>query len=160
MQNAGACYVELGKYSQALPQLLDAMTLWEELGFQLETIRTGRRLATIHLKTGHLDAGIAKLEETYRALQALGVVNESSLARMEAAEALLAAGRPQTVPNLLRDVAFNFAAEGMMRNARIALAYLHEALASGRVSSDVVRHVRAYLEDLPAHPSARFSPLQ
>lgn len=78
---------------------------------------------------------------------------------MQLGEVLLAIGRPETVPLLLRDVVVTFASEGMMRNARIALAFLKEAIEQNRLTPDLIRHVRKYIEHIPSHPSVRFMPL-
>jgi hypothetical protein len=51
-----------------------------------------------------------------------------------------------------------FESERMERNARLALAYLHEALAAGTATPSIVRYVRAYLEELPAAPDRVFTP--
>jgi hypothetical protein len=78
---------------------------------------------------------------------------------MQLAEALLRAGRPETVPDLLRSLVVSFASEGMMRNARIALAYLHDAMEQNRLNADLVRHVRTYIEQLPFQRNTAFTPL-
>jgi hypothetical protein len=53
-----------------------------------------------------------------------------------------------------------FESEDMMKNARLALAYVHEALARGRATTELIQHVRTYLELLPANPAAGYLPLQ
>jgi len=48
----------------------------------------------------------------------------------------------------------------MMKNARLALAYVHEALARGNATPALVRHVRLYLKALPSRPNEAFVPVQ
>lgn len=160
LHNCAEAYLFLREFEKALPGYLEAYAIWDELGLDVERTRTNWSLATLDMETGRLENGIRRLDETYRAFEALGVVNDAALARMELGEALLRAGRPETVPDLLRNVVVNFAAEGMMRNARIALAYLHEAIEQNRLSANLVRHVRTYIEQLPFQPNLAFAPLQ
>jgi tetratricopeptide (TPR) repeat protein len=160
LQNCGEAYLLLREYEKAVPYYLEAYAIWDELGLEAERIRTNWSLATVETETGELENGIRRLDETYRAFEAVGVVNDGALARMQLSEALLRAGRPETVPDLLRDVVVTFASEGMQRNARIALAYLHDAVEQKRVSADLIKHVRAYIEQLPFQPNAQFVTLQ
>ncbi|HEU4887368.1 MAG TPA: hypothetical protein VFV49_05735 [Thermoanaerobaculia bacterium] len=160
LQNCAEAYLFLREFEKALPLYLEAHAIWDELGLDVERIRTERSLATFDIETGNLENGIKHLDEAYRAFEALGVHADAALTRLELGEALLRAGRPEKVPGLLRNVAVNFASEGMMRNARIALASLHEAIEQNRLSADLVRHVRAYIEQLPFHPNTAFVPLQ
>lgn len=160
LHNCAEAYLLLREFEHASPLYLEAHAIWEELGLDVERIRTERSLATLDIETGKLENGIKHLDETYRAFEALGVHADAALTRLQLGEALLRAGRPESVPDLLRKVAVNFASEGMMRNARIALAYLHEAIEQNRLSADLVRHVRAYIEQLPFQPNTAFVPLQ
>jgi len=160
LQNCAEASLRLREFEKARPLYIEACAIWDELGLDVERIRTKRSLATLDIETSRLEDGIKHLDETYRAFEALGISLDAALTRMELGEVLLRAGRPETVPDLLRNVAVNFASEGMMRNARIALAYLHEAIEQNRLSADLVRHVRAYIEQLPFQPNTAFAPLQ
>lgn len=160
LQNCAEAYLFVRDFDKALPLYLEAYAIWDELGLDLERIRTNWSLATLDTETGRLEDGIKRLDETYRALEALGVTNDAALARMQLGETLLRAGRPEIVPDLLRNVVVSFVSEGMMRNARIALAYLHAAIEQKRLSADLVRHVRTYIEQLPFQPASAFVPLQ
>jgi hypothetical protein len=76
---------------------------------------------------------------------------------LEWAEARLAAGAPAGVAAACARIVITFGSERMERNARIALAFLHEALAAGTATPGIVRHVRLYLEELPAAPERAFA---
>jgi tetratricopeptide (TPR) repeat protein len=155
-QGLGNCYAGLRQHAKAIELLSEALALWDELGADTERIRTTWSLAGVEVAQGNFDIGIRQLEDVVRQFGGLGVQNDCALARLELAEALLAAGRPDEVGTVLRDVAISFASEGMMRNARFALAYLHEAMTSGRLTASGVRYVRGYLEHLPTSNSERF----
>ncbi len=84
------------------------------------------------------------------------MTNEANIAALRSAAAHLALGMTEAVEPLTRDLVFTFASEGMIRNSRIALAYLNEALASKRATPAIIEFVREYLEYLPARPSRPF----
>ena len=84
-------------------------------------------------------------------------LNASEMERIAASPTTMAP-HPE-VPDVLRGVVVNFAGEGIMRNANIALAYLREAVESESIEQRLIRHVRAYLEELPSHPGEEFSAL-
>jgi len=160
LQNCAEAYLFVREFEKALPLYLEAYAIWDELGLDVERTRTARSLATLNIEAGQLEDGINRLTDAYRAFEALGISMDAALTRMELGEALLRTGRPEMVPDLLRNVTVNFASEGMMRNARMALAYLHEAIEQNRLRADLVRHVRTYIEQLPFQPNTMFVPLQ
>ena len=158
-QSAGNCYIELGELSTAEARLVQALALWNELGVPVERVRTNWSLGVLARARGDFDLAITRITEAYRAFDALGIINDAAIARLELAELLLLADRTAEVPDVLRGVVVSFAGEGMMRNANIALAYLREAVESESIEQRLIRHVREYLEELPSHPGAEFSAL-
>lgn len=159
-QNAGICYVELGEYEKASRYFQEALGAWDELGLHTERVRTNWSIGVLYKAMGDLEAAIACIDEARRAFEELGIVNDAALARLELAEALLLANRPDEVPDLLRNVVVSFTSEGIMHNAKIALAYLREAVEAGALEPRLIRHVRDYLEDLPMNPASEFLPLR
>jgi hypothetical protein len=99
------------------------------------------------------------LEAARKELAALGLTNDAALATLEWAEARLAAGEPSGVAAACARVVMAFGSERMERNARVALAFLHDALRAGTATPEIVRHVRSYLERLPSAPERAFAPL-
>jgi tetratricopeptide (TPR) repeat protein len=160
LQNAAASYAEIRQYAQARRYDIEALAIYDELGLETEKVRTGWTLGSIAVAAGDLDEGIRQLDRARGEFEALGLTNDAALARLEMGEALLLADRPEELRELLRDVVMHFTSEGMMRNARIAIAHLHEALAANRVTPELVRQVRVYLERLPANPNAPFDVVQ
>jgi tetratricopeptide (TPR) repeat protein len=159
-QTAANCYIELREYETAAAYLFEALTLWDELGLDTERVRTNWSIGVLLLARGEVDSAIERIDQARRSFEALGVVNDAAIARLELAEALLAADRPAEVPDLLRNVVVSFTSEGIMHNARIALAYLREAVEAGAIEPRIIRHVRNYLEELPTHPTSAFTPLR
>lgn len=154
-QTAGNCYIELGDYEKARAYFAEALTVWNELGLEVERVRTHWSIGVLLRAQGHFDAAIERIDHARRSFEALGIINDAALSRLELAEALLLVERAEEVPDLLRDVVVSFTSEGLMRNASMALAYLREAAESGAIEPRVVRYVREYLEE----PTSMFIPL-
>ncbi|HEY0158994.1 MAG TPA: tetratricopeptide repeat protein [Thermoanaerobaculia bacterium] len=158
-QTAGNCYIELGDYDKARDYFYEALAIWDELGLETERLRTNWSIGVLAKATGDLDGAIERIDEARRAFEALGVVNDAAIARLDLAEVLILAGRSSEVTDVLRNVVVSFTSEGVMRNAAIALAYLREAVDADAVEARLVRHVRAYLEELPSSPEKIFERL-
>jgi tetratricopeptide (TPR) repeat protein len=155
LQTAGNCYIELGEHEQAERHFREALALWDELRLPVERVRTNWSIGVLHRSMGDLDEAIDRIDDARRGFEALGIVNDAAIARLELAEVLLLAERASDVPDLLRDVVVSFTNEGLMQNAKIALAYLRESVEAGAIEARMVRHVRDYLE----HPESAFLPL-
>ncbi|HET8773651.1 MAG TPA: tetratricopeptide repeat protein [Thermoanaerobaculia bacterium] len=158
-QTAGNCYIDLGEYDRAAAYFLEALAVWDELGLETERVRTNWSIGVLKKATGDLEEAIERIDDARRTFEALGVVNDAAIARLDLAEVLLLAGRPDEVPGLLRNVVVSFTSEGIVHNAKIALAYLREAVEAGAIEPRIIRHVRDYLDELPTHPTSPFAPL-
>lgn len=160
LSNAANSYAEFSVLDTAEQYYLEAMVLYDELGIASQKARTGWALASVVVKRGDLATGEARLDAARRELRRLGLQNDHALATLEWAELRLAREKPEGVAAECREMVIRFESEGMMKNARVALAYVHEALAKGTATSALMRHVRLYLEALPARPNEVFVPLQ
>ncbi|HXH38019.1 MAG TPA: hypothetical protein VNN08_05295 [Thermoanaerobaculia bacterium] len=159
LQNAGTSYLAAQDHSKAGQRILEAVSIFDQLGLTTERARSTWKLASVLVAEGHLDDGIAQLFEAQSELRKLGLTNDAALATLEWAEARLAADLPEDVADACRAILVEFESEGMLRNAHVALAYLHEALRSGAATANVVRQVRTYIQDLPSRPSMPFVPV-
>jgi len=159
VNNVAVSYAALHDFDRAVALFVEAISLYEEGGMLTEEARARWALAATIVARGDLAAGIDALDLARKDLAARGLTNDAALATLEWAEARLAAGLPAGVAKACARVVMSFDSEGMELNARIALAYLHEALASGTATADVIRQVRTYLKALPAAPTAVFRPL-
>lgn len=160
LSNAAACYTHLHLYDKAANYYAEAVSVFTELEIPTERARTLWAWAAMKVESGDYDNGLPELERALDRLKRFDLSNDASLATLDLAAGLLAAGEPDRVPALCRSVAVTFASEGMTRSARKALAYLSEAVNSGTATADEVRHIRTYLERLPTHPNQEFSQLQ
>ena len=157
---AANAYLELSRFEEAERHYLEALVLFDELGLSTEKARAEWALALVLVRQGDLDAGAARLDGVRTELLRLSLVNDHALATLEWAAARLAAGRLEGIAAACREIMVRFESEGMMKSARLALAYVHEALARGTATPELIRHVRTYLELLPDDPQRRFVPLQ
>lgn len=157
---AANAYLELSRFTEAERYYLEALVLFDELGLTTEKVRVEWALALMMVRQGDLGAGAARLDTARAELLQLGLVNDHALATLEWAAARLADDRPEGVAAACREIMVRFESETMMKKARLALAYVHEALARGTATPELIRHVRTYLELLPDDPESRFVPLQ
>lgn len=155
LNDAAAAYLEIAKLDKAESSLVEALVIFDELDLATERARVAWSLGVIQLRRGELAAGAAQLDTARAELQRLGLVNDHALATLDWAFARLAIGEPADVAAACKAIVIRFESEGMMKNARIALAHLHEALAAGSATPSLVSEVRRYLERLPSHPDAR-----
>jgi tetratricopeptide (TPR) repeat protein len=158
VNNAAVAYAALGDYDRASTYYGEAIALYEELRITTEEARARWGLAATLVGRGEFAAGADALAAARRELAAHGLTNDAALATLDWAEARLALGAADGVAEACRGIVLAFESEGMQRNARVALAYLHEALAKGTATRDTVHQVRRYLEGLPSAPERAFAP--
>jgi len=158
--NAANSYTRLREYAKATAYYADAISVMDDLDIPTESARLNWSLGTLKIEQGDYDGGIVGLERSRLQLQQLGMANDAALATLDLVAGLLAAGKPERVPELCRAITLTFSSEGMMRSAKKALAYLTEAVTSGDATPEAVRHVRAFLENLPDRPHEEFQQIQ
>lgn len=156
--NAGVAYRVMGDFAKAEQRTLEAIPLFDELQQTTELARANLQLATIAVERGDLVAGIRLLEASQSELADQGLTNDAAVATLRWAEASLALGRHEDVVTRCRRLVVLFTSEAMHKRARIALAYLQEALAKSSATPTLVAEVREYLESLPSHPDRDFVP--
>jgi tetratricopeptide (TPR) repeat protein len=156
LQNGAAAFVDLRQLDRAERLYTEALVLYDELHAVTEQVRTMWALGSVTVARGHLVEGASSLDVSRAELARLGLTNDASLATLEWAEARLALNQPEGVAEACRKIVLVFNSEGMQRYAKEALAVLHEALAGGKATPELVRSVRIYLDTLPASPLQRF----
>jgi tetratricopeptide (TPR) repeat protein len=160
LANAANSYTRLREYDKASEYYADAIVAMNDMGLPTESARLLWAMGALNIEQGAYDNGIDGLERSRIQLQQLGMSNDAALATLDLVAGLLAAEQPERVPDLCRAITLTFSSEGMMRNAKKALAYLTEAVTSGDATPESVRHVRAFLEHLPEHPHEEFQQIQ
>ncbi len=156
--NVANCYLGLQRRSDACGYFAQALSLYEALGFETETIRTRWSLGRLMVSAGKVAAGVDRLREAKREFEALGLTNEAAQVTLDVVDALLATGETSEVARLCAGLVESFVAAGMTGNSLTALAYLREAVASGRADRGLVEQVRAYLAGGPENADRPFDP--
>jgi tetratricopeptide (TPR) repeat protein len=160
LHNAASCYTRLGGFEKAFAYYAEALAVVTALDVPTERARILWALAALKVESGRFEEGIPELEDAQHQLLTFGLMNDAALATLDLIAGLIATDVTDRVPELCRSVAATFAAEGMSRNAKKALAYLNETVGSGNAAPDAVRHVRSYLARLASHPREEFQRLQ
>ncbi len=158
LANAGFAYMRSGDMVKPAHYYQEASALYDELGLSTEIARTNWNVATLALLRGDLAAGEKLLDASRHELAKAGLANDAAKATLRWAEARLALGNVVGVADACRGLALGFESEGMNRRARLAVAYLQEAIEAGRATAAIAREVREYLEALPRHPDLVFAP--
>lgn len=160
LNNAATAYTDLAEYERAERYYVEALVIFDALGLATDKAVVAWSLALVLVRRGRLAEGAARLDAARAELKGFGMLNDHALATLDWAEARLAMNVPEGVADACKAIVMRFESEGMMKKARLALAYVHEALARGTATPALIHHVRSYLELLPLHPDAVFVPLQ
>ena len=156
--DAANAYLNLDEFDKAERNYIDALVLFDELGLATQKARVAWSLALVLVRRGELAKGAERLDAARGELQRLGLLHDYCLATLDWAAARLALGDTAGVAEACKSIVIRFESEGMMRNARLALAYVHEALARKTATSALLQQVRVYLAHLPTHPDVAFVP--
>lgn len=158
LNDAANVYLNLERFDEAEQSYIEALVLFDELNLATEKARVGWSLALVLVRRGQLAQGAGRLDAARGELQRLGLINDHALATLDWAAVRLALGEAAGVAEACRSIVVRFESEGMMKNARLALAYVQEALARRTATPALLRQVRSYLERLPLHPDVTFVP--
>jgi tetratricopeptide (TPR) repeat protein len=156
LQNGANALVDLRQLDRAERFYGEALVLYDELQVHTEKARTMWALGAVVVARGNLEDGAARLDGSRTELARLGLTNDAAQATLEWAEVRLALNKPAGVTAACREIVVIFNSEGMQHHAKEALAVLHETLAKGRATPELVRSVRLYLDQLSANPTQRF----
>jgi tetratricopeptide (TPR) repeat protein len=155
--NIALCLVDLGKASGAIEYLMRCVADFEMLGMETERTRSRWMLTHALAVAGKQEEAIPLLRRTWYEFEQLDMIADAGLVALELAEVLLATGQPEEVPAICRDVIGQFTRYGMASRAITALSFLREAIALGQASASLVRHVHAFLRELPADQPRLFA---
>ena len=159
--NLGYCCWKLGKIDDALQHHDAAAALLDDLEICAESNRMRWTVASMLAGEGRVDEAIRRLQGVQREFERLGMANLVALVGLEIAELHLARGEYALVEAICRAAMRSFEASGVAHTARAltALAFMHEAAQKRTATPVLVRHVRKYLERLPASENLLFVPL-
>jgi tetratricopeptide (TPR) repeat protein len=155
--NIALALSDLGQAEAAIAPAQRCIADFDRLGHVTEATRSRMCLGRALTAAGTPYEAIPVLRQAQREYFALNMVIEACLCSLDIAEALLATNQAADVPGLCREVIGKLAEAGMERKARVALAYLQEALALRNVTPFIVRDARRFLrrECVDARPDGR-----
>lgn len=156
--NIALCLSELRRPAEAAAYVQGCVAQFEMLGMDTERTRSRWLLAHALIASGKTKEAIPTLRQTWREFEKLDMVGDAGLVALELAEALLTTNQADEVPAICRDVIAQFTRSGMASRAITALSFLREAVAIGQASTSLVRHVHAFLRELPAEQPRLFAP--
>ena len=156
--NLALCLTELGRGAEALEYTQKCIAQFEMLGMNAERTKSRWMLGNALMAAGKPEQAIPTLRQAWREFEELDIIGDAGMVALELAEALLACGQTEEVPAICRDVIAQFTRSGMASRAITALSFLREAVAIGQASTSLVRHVHAFLRELPAEQPRLFAP--
>ena len=158
LQNMGTAYSQVGDLERAQEYLSRALEEYERLSIEHEKIRTRWSMASMLVTAGRLAEALPLLRKTWREFDASELRASGALVGLEIAEVLLVMGQPEEVPAICRTILDEFTRSGMTSRAINALSFLREAVALGKATPSLVRHVHDFLRDIPGNPARTFIP--
>jgi tetratricopeptide (TPR) repeat protein len=155
---AGNAYRRLGDLERSEERYVEAVEIFAELRLDTAAAYARFQIGINTALQGDLEAARHLLQASEIELLALGMTNEAALATLRWAEASLALGLAQGVADKCRGIVVVFDSAGLQKRARMALAYLQEALELQTATPDLAADVCEYIEVLPRRPDVPFVP--
>ena len=155
--NIALCLSELRQPAEAVEYLMRCVVQFEMFEMHTERTRSRAVLGRALLLAGRPADAIPVLRQTWREFEQLDMIADAGLVALELAEALVTTNQTSEVAAICRDVIAQFTRAGMASRAITALSFLREAVAIGQASTSIVRHVHAFLRQLPAEQPRLFA---
>ena len=137
---------ELGQFAASLAHYADAVDRYEKLDRRTEVLRARWGAADLVGLMGDMPGCIRQLRATAAGMLLLGLVNDHALVMLDAVGKLFAIGKLSELPQICADLVRVFVEAKMPENARTALAYLHEAVRSGALTTPLIDGLTEYIE--------------
>jgi tetratricopeptide (TPR) repeat protein len=158
LQHLGSCYREMNELERAREFYARAIAEHENNNAPTEKTRVQWSLALTVVASGEQREALPLLRSVWQRFTALGMDAEAALVGLELAEVLLMLDEPDEVPAICRAILDQFTRTGMMSRAVSALSFLREAVAMGKATPSLVRHVHDFIRDLPKNPTRSYTP--
>lgn len=155
--NVGLARATLRDIAAAMAAQYEALAIVRELASTVETARITAVLGRILLDAGRLRQAEEVLAKARSSFITLRMPEEAGIVGLELVEAFIALDQPYEALRMVEEVLAEFRRAGLNDRAMTALAYLRDLVTTQR-SGAVLRHVRAYLEDLRRNPLRVFVP--
>jgi len=156
--NLGHCNRDLGDHDSAGSYYLLAVTMYDELRMTTESVRLRRSLGELLAQTGKFADALNMVTRTEKDFEQLGMTADAGMVALLRAEILLALGRPDEAAATCVSLPDRFAQLGASAQVLQAVSFLKDLTTTGRATAAAMRHVRTFLEKLPAEPTLLFAP--
>jgi tetratricopeptide (TPR) repeat protein len=158
LHNLGNACLELGEADEAGSYMLQAISIFEELGLRSEAVRGRWAIGRLVAASGRLDDAQRRLRQVQEEFEKLEMLGDAGLAALDIVELLLRTEQSSEAAVICRYLVERFTRAGMSDNAVAALSYLREALAAGKATPKLATHVRTFLAELPDQRERLFAP--
>ena len=152
----GHCSLDLGDYESAETYLSRAIELFHEIHQPLQAAKAELGRGRLLVRKGQVTRGLAHLRGIRAEFLRNQMTEEAGLCGLEIVEALLSRGVTADAEALARQIIAEFTSAGLNARAITALAYLTDAIAARRASTDMVTSVRDYIVSLRRAPEREF----
>jgi len=161
LHNRALCHHELGEFDSAASYLVQAIAGYERLGMITARTKSRWALAQLFMKQSKHEQAVKLLQELRQEFEDVGMTNDVAMASLDISESLLSLGRIAEISDVCRAAMAYFAAAGLSQTepALRGLAFIQEAAIQGRVSADVIRGVRAFIQMPSSEPNLLFARL-
>ena len=155
----GATYSQLGRTEEAFMMLRKARAMLVDLGMTGEVTRTDWSIARAVLDTGDFTKAVELLRAVRESFLSLSMADDSGLAGLDLADALIGNGQMGDARHLIEEVLREFINKKLNHRAVTALSYLRDVLSTTPRPLNAVDHVRTYLKRLRYEPERIFLPV-
>jgi tetratricopeptide (TPR) repeat protein len=155
--NIAHCDVLTGDRDSAATFFLQALRLYEELGYETSKAHVQWGLGRLLLADGKVREALERMRLAESSFSKVAMRTQEGLVGLEIVEVRLGTGDPTGVAQRCRELIDLFRAASLPSNADAALAYLQEAVQSQKLDAPTVQYVRAFLEKAPSEPQLIFA---
>ncbi len=148
--NLGHCAVYLEDYGRANIHFSESIARFTDHGLHAEVPRTNLGAALVLIGKGHVDSGLARLEDARHEFIALGMIGEAGLCALRIIEVLIDRGETAKARALTGDVIAEFEAAGLDSRAVQAVASLQSSIDADGATGEAVRTVHEFVQGLAA----------
>lgn len=154
----GQCECDRGNLGEASMAFHKALVVFRELGPVGDRLATEWGLARVVVQGGKVHEGIRRLRLVATEFEQRGMLYDAALVGLDVADALLSLGETQSIVELGARLFQSFRNADVVTGALTAVAYMKEAAAQGKLTSQGVAAVRKYLRSAERQPELLFIP--
>jgi tetratricopeptide (TPR) repeat protein len=155
------CYAYAGEMQNAIERWARAKTLFVRCGMHGDTIRISVGIARLKIKNGDVEEGLETLRQCASEFEMMSMRRDALDTWLEVVENLVQQDTDwEEIASRCAELLPFAQAGGLAEQASVALAYLRRAAVERNVDAFYVRHVRQFISDSRAYPSAQFQPPQ